>query len=93
MAFENPQGFLEYRGEYGIELVNGTNTENIPSGVDVNRWKVRVGAGRIQQSTHGIIFYANEHPFSWGNSYIKCIRDGTGSLLWVNSSFKNQITE
>ncbi len=93
MSFQNPTGYWEHQGAYSVELTPEAETNRVPEGVRVNGTVVTVEVGRVKQTMGGIQLYALEKPFYWGYSYIRCIRDGDGKLLWVNNNCRDEITE
>jgi hypothetical protein len=91
VTFVNPTGLWSHTGSYSIEFVPGSPTSHIPANVELNKSVARVHSGKVQQNMGGIDFTADRKTFCWGYRYLRCIRDGNGKLLWVNSNCKNEI--
>jgi hypothetical protein len=90
-VFENPTGNWEHRGDFSVELVEGTETTHVPASESVmfKNGIAYVTSGKVQQCIGGIqMSTAEMQPFYWGYSSVKVIRDGNGKLLWVNHDFR-----
>ena len=83
-SFQNPQGYWEYAGPFIVELVPHTDTSIVPASAEIRGDTVHVSRGRVEQEMGGIQLYSYESPFYFGYRYIKAIRGGSGTLLWVN---------
>lgn len=93
MQFTNPTGTWSHNGPYTVELTEDADTSIVPSSASVNGMIVTVPNGRIAQSMGGIDLESNGSVFHYGYRWIRCFRDGNGKLLWVNSAYRDEITE
>ena len=83
-TFKNPTGYWEHDGAFSVELVEDADTSIVPASATVQDNVVSVQHGRVKQTMGGIQLRSHEAPFYWGYNQMKCIRDGSGNLLWVN---------
>jgi hypothetical protein len=88
-TFVNPTSGPCHEGAFSVELIEGAQTSHVPRSATVSGNVVHVPQGSVQQSMGGIQLYSEAFPFGWGYKFIKCIRKGDGSLLWVNNQYRN----
>lgn len=86
--FVNPRGYWSYEGGFSVELTNAADKTVAPKSVKFDGNTARISNGRIKQTIGGIQLHSEQEPFYWGYSFIKVIRDGTGTPLWVNYDYR-----
>jgi hypothetical protein len=87
-TFVNPASGPHHQGAFSIELVEGAKTAHVPRSATVSGNIVHVPQGSVQQVMGGIQLHSETFPFGWGYNFIKYIRKGDGSLLWVNNKYR-----
>jgi hypothetical protein len=87
-TFVNPVNGPHFEGAFTVEITEGAPTSHVPSSATITGNCIYVPGGTVQQVAGGIHMYSGKTLFVWGYKYIKRIRKGDGSLLWVNNQYR-----
>lgn len=89
-TFINPSDFLVHEGSFLIEFTDDADTNKV-SNTDIayiDGQILHVHDGQVEEYRGGIQCVLNEYEFNWGYQHIRCIKDGSGELLWVNDYYR-----
>ena len=91
--FQNPDGYWEHHGTFLVELTPRALIARVPRrGTTIKGHSIHVRRGHIKQTIGGIQLRAGAQPFYLRYSYIRCIRDSEGALIWQNLNYSRRVS-